>query len=65
MWPQIFYEWAASRVKPKPTLQDEMLEEARLINRDTVERTLRLIDDEHKIKANKAKAAYLLEQALK
>lgn len=61
MWMQIFYEWCAKRVHPKPTLADEMREEAELLERDTVERELRLIDDQYKVAANRAKATYLLK----
>lgn len=59
---QMFYEWCARRAKPKPTLQEEMKEEAELLHRDTVNRELQLIDDKYKIAANRAKARFLLEQ---
>ena len=62
MWMQMFYEWAGSRAKPKPTLEDEMREEADLLHKDTISRELHLIDDKFKIAANRAKAKYLLEQ---
>jgi len=62
MWLQMFYEWAAKRVKPKPQLRDELLEESDLLLRDTIERELQLIDDRHKIEANREKAAYLLSK---
>lgn len=62
MWMQMFYEWAGSRAKPKPTLAEEMREEADLLHKDTISRELRLIDDKFKIAANRAKAKYLLEQ---
>lgn len=62
MWLQMFYEWAGARAKPKPTLEDEMQEEADLLHKDTISRELRLIDDKFKISANRAKAKYLLEQ---
>lgn len=65
MWLQIFYEWAAARAKPKPTLQEELVQEARRLHRDTIVRKLCLIDDEYKIRANQAKAEYLLEQIFK
>lgn len=63
MWMQMFYEWCGARAKPKPTLEEEMREEAELLHRDTISRELRLIDDKYKIAANRAKAKYLLEQA--
>lgn len=62
MWMQIFYKWAASRVEPKPSLTEELAADVEYLHRDTVNRQIRLIDDEFKIKANKAKAEYLLEQ---
>ena len=62
---QTFYAWCAARIAPKPTLQDDMIAEADRLRRDTIERQLRLIDDEHKIMANKTKAEFLLEQILK
>lgn len=62
MFLQMFYEWCASRAKPKPSLQEEMQQEADLLHRDTINRELRLIDDKYKIAANRAKATYLLEQ---
>lgn len=62
MWMQMFYEWAASRAKPKPTLEEELHAEAALLHRDTVYRELQLIDAQHKILANRAKAKFLLEQ---
>lgn len=62
MWMQMFYEWAGARAKPKPTLHEEMQEEADLLHKDTISRELRLIDDKFKIAANRAKAKYLLQQ---
>lgn len=62
MWMQMFYKWAASQVEPKPSLAEELTADAEYLHRDTINRQIRLIDDEFKIKANKAKAAYLLEQ---
>lgn len=62
MWMQMFYEWCARRAKPKPSLGEEMREEAELLHRDTINRELKLIDDKFKIAANRAKAKYLLEE---
>lgn len=59
MW-QMFCKWVGNMAKPEPTLQEELLQEADLLNRDTINRELKLIDDRHKIEANQEKARYLL-----
>jgi len=59
---QIFYEWCAARAKPKPTILEDVQAEADHLYRDTIERQLKLIDDKHKIAANRAKANFLLDQ---
>lgn len=59
---QMFYEWCAQHAKPKPTLIEELKENAELLNRDTIERELRLIADKYLVEANKAQARYLLER---
>lgn len=62
MFLQMFYEWCAQRAKPKPSLVQVMREESELLHRDTINRELQLIDDQHKIAANRAKARFLLNQ---
>lgn len=62
MWMQMFYEWCAALAKPKPTLEESMAAEADLLLHDTINRELKLIDDQHKISANRAKAQYLLKK---
>lgn len=64
-WVQAFCKMCASHVEPKPTLSQELAEEAELLNRDTISRELKLIDDECKILANQRKAEYLLNMIAK
>jgi len=59
---QVLYKWCAHRVTPPATLNEIMHQTAEALYRDTVSRKLNLIDDQHKIEANTAKASYLLNQ---
>lgn len=62
MWLQWIYEWCAKRAKPATTMEEILSAEAERLLHDTVNRELQLIDDQHKVEANKAKAKYLLEK---
>ena len=59
---QVLYKWCAHRLTPPTTLNEIMYQKAEALYRDTVSLELNLIDDQHKIKANTAKANYLLSQ---
>lgn len=61
---QVFYAWCAARIKPEPTVLEDIQAEADRLYRDTIERRLRFIDDEYKIRANTAKSEFLLKQLL-
>jgi uncharacterized membrane-anchored protein len=61
MW-QMFCKWAGKHAAAEPTLQEILVIEAELLNRDTINRELKLIDDRHKIEANQEKARYLLSK---
>lgn len=47
--------------KPKPSIDQEAMDEAMLLDRDILERELNLIDAQFKMQAQRAKKEHLLE----
>lgn len=46
--------------KPKPTLEQDAMEEATLLDRDILKRELEVIDAQFKVQAQHAKKAFIL-----
>lgn len=44
----VFSRWGRSKITPQQELEQEAADEAVLLDRDILERELRLIDDQHK-----------------
>lgn len=59
---QVFYAWCAARIKPVPTMLEDIQAEADRLYRDTINRQLQLIDDKYKVAANQAKTNFLFDQ---
>lgn len=47
--------------KPKPTLEEEAMEEALLLDRDILNRELAIIDAQFKVQAQHAKKAFIMD----
>lgn len=48
-------------VKPKPSLEEVALEEAMLLDRDILNRELKIIDDQFKVQAQHAKKQFIMD----
>lgn len=58
-WRQRIARWLLNPMEFEIALQDEIKEEAEILNRDILVRELQLIDDQHKIMAARAKQVFL------
>lgn len=58
-WRQRLARRILNPVQFESALQDEIKEEAEILNRDILVRELQLIDDQHKIMAARAKQVFL------
>lgn len=58
-WRQRVARWILNPEQFEVALQDEIKEEAEMLNRDILVRELQLIDDQHKIMAARAKQVFL------